>query len=45
MIGMMIGVVFDMTIIGISIVMGPEEVEVTGGIDHHECRSYRLRSN
>jgi hypothetical protein len=44
MIGMTIDAVTDPTIVGITIV-GPEEVEVTGGIDLHVCLNYRLRSN
>jgi hypothetical protein len=35
MIGIMISVLTDVTIIEIATAVGPEEVEVIGGIDHH----------
>jgi hypothetical protein len=44
-IDMTIGVATDVMIVGIATAAGPEEVEATGGIDHHGCRNYHLRSN
>jgi hypothetical protein len=44
-IGMMIGAGSDAMIVGITIAVGLEAVEVTGGIDLRGCLNYHLRSN